>query len=126
MAILHGAEGLYEALGDFVMTDILGYDVNGEPLRAGDRVKILQDRSGLWPELVGRVTTVVCKHRLHMDRVVVDLPDVPKCCDPRADPERDLIRLKDDSPGKEHYKDQHKPCGQSFDELVKGFGMVEA
>lgn len=104
------------------MSEILGYDVNGEPLRAGDRVVPV----AYTKKYLGKIFT--CRgcpenptslEDIEFEEVAPNGKHFQGTC-------RWLRKLKDDSPGKEHYKDQHKPCGQSFDELLKGFGRVEA
>ena len=101
------------------MTDILGYDVDGEPLRAGDRAAYVGLKRCAYAN--GAMATVISALETGTLCVTDEVGDGKHLVRPFR-----LRKLKDDSHGKEHYKDQHKPCGQSFDELVKGFGRVEA
>jgi hypothetical protein len=90
------------------MSEILGHDVNGRPLRAGDRVVILA--SGPKPHAIGGEATVLGPNKFplldaHRPEVSIDGPDGVGdiWCD-------DIRRLDD--------RTDHQPSEYTFDSLM--------
>lgn len=48
------------------MSEILGHDIDGRPLRAGDRVKLIDASNEKFKPDIGRVFTIKCKCTTHV------------------------------------------------------------
>lgn len=87
--------------------DILGYDVNGRPLRAGDRVKVVAPVK--YPHLKG-ANMIVTGPSQWSDCVVTDHPHPDPTFD-FCNPECGQIRRLDD-------RTDHQPSEYTYDELL--------
>lgn len=93
------------------MSEILGHDVNGRPLRAGDRAVLVNAENPDFKADIGRIFTV---------RHVCPGHSCSVCCDETlrdgTPPGRygmvtdDLRRIDD--------RADHQPCGESFAEMM--------
>lgn len=90
------------------MTDILGYDVNGRPLRAGDKVRILKART--YQTVVGQICRVTGPSRKDPCAVITDMPFPDPAWLWCRVPCQHLERLDD--------RTDHQPSEYTFDALL--------
>tara|TARA_R100000656_G_scaffold22315_1_gene19885 strand:- start:7691 stop:8005 length:315 start_codon:yes stop_codon:yes gene_type:complete len=95
------------------MSEILGHDVNGRPLRAGDKVVVLSPDKA--PQLKGAVVTVLgpttssCLGDIVRGDVDIDVPH-PNGGWFGATPHKNLRRIDD--------RTDHQPSEYTFDSLM--------